>query len=176
MTTLTDRQMRVKIHELLTAWNSHDVAAVTAEFTEDVMWGDPSTPQPLMGKKPVAAHLVDTFTTLPDFHLDEADFQLFTDAKNSRAITTWCFTGTNTGVSRETGMPASGRHVTIRGATRMHFRDDQICELEFHYDMLEFLQQLGALPRTDQFGFKALMVADMVVARAARRVRAGLRR
>jgi steroid delta-isomerase-like uncharacterized protein len=176
MTTLTERQMREKIDELLTAWNARDIAALTAHFTEDMLWSDPGTPEPLMGRKAIAAHLADWFTMLPDFHLDEEEFQVFTDAKNSRAITTWCSTGTNKGGSKETGMPASGKHVTLRGATRVHFREDKVCEYEFHFDMLGFLQQVGALPRTDAFGFKALMAADIAVTRAAERVRETLRR
>lgn len=176
MTTLTDRQMRERIEELLTAWNRRDVAALTAQFTEDVLWSDPGTPEPLMGRKAIAAHLADWFTMLPDFHLDEDEFHVFTDAKSSRAVTTWRSTGTHKGSSKETGMPASGRHATMRGATRVEFREDKVCEYEFHFDMLGFLQQVGALPRTDALGFKALMAADIAVGRAAGRVRETLRR
>jgi hypothetical protein len=57
--------------------------------------------------------------------------------------------------------------VTISGTVLSKYRDGLISEYAIVYDALDFMQQLGALPRTDGIGFKALVMLDVMAGKAA---------
>ncbi|MFE1443954.1 ester cyclase [Streptomyces sp. NPDC058739] len=65
------------------------------------------------------------------------------------AVDEGVYTGTNTGPlqlpSGET-LPATGRHVRLRGVDLATVRDDHIVSYRVYYDQMAFLEQLGLLP------------------------------
>lgn len=176
MPSMDEQQLRDLAHDLLKAWNAHDVAAIGGHLSSDVTWTDPALTEPIHGREEAVAHLTDTFRVFPDLHLDEDTFRVLVDTATSMVATTWTSTGTHRGSSKGLTLPPTGRTIELSGATVVRLRGSRICDYEFHYDMLDLMQQLGALPRTDRLGFKALVMADLVVTRAADRVKETLHR
>jgi ketosteroid isomerase-like protein len=57
------------------AWNAHDVDAISALMTDDVLYEDPGATEPLTrGREPVEDWARTAFRAVPDMHL--ASFQL----------------------------------------------------------------------------------------------------
>jgi steroid delta-isomerase-like uncharacterized protein len=162
----TEARLRAIADEVFAAWNDHDPDAILDHLTEDVAWMEPVLDGPIRGKEAVAAHLRDTFTAYPDLHLLEDEFHLFPDPAQSASVSVWTVTGTNTGPSKETGLPATGKSVRFSGANFARVRDDRISEYVLFYDALDLLQQVGALPKSDGLGFKALVMADVMIGKA----------
>ena len=166
---MTEARLRAIADELFEAWNDHDPDAILDHLTEDVVWMEPTLDAPIRGKEAVTAHLRDTFTAYPDLRLLEDEFHVFPDVAQSASMSTWTVTGTNTGPSKETGLPATGKSVRFSGANFARMRDDRISEYVLIYDALDLLQQVGALPKSDGLGFKALVMADVVIGKATDR-------
>jgi steroid delta-isomerase-like uncharacterized protein len=66
-------------------------------------------------------------------------------AKGEKLVKYWRFTGTHTGVFF--GIPATGKKVDLIGCTITKMVDGKITEENDFFDNLEFLQQLGLIPR-----------------------------
>ncbi len=164
-TRLTEAQMRALNDELFDAWNRHDIEGVLQHLQPDVLWVDPSLDEPAHGKVGAAASMANTFTAFPDFHLPADDFEAFYDAERQAGIGVWTARGTMTG-RLDTGVPATGKPVTVRGATLIRFRDGLISEYRFMYDALDMMQQMGLLPKATGVGFKALVMADVFAGKA----------
>lgn len=162
---LTEAQMRVLGDELLDAYNRHDVEALIAHHTDDVVWTEPTLPTPAHGKAEVAAALRDTFTAFPDLQVPRDGFRLYPDVEDQSAVVTWTLVGTMTG-PLQNGVPATGRTVRMSGANLARFRDGLISEYSFYYDSLAMMQQLGLLPKSTGLGFKAIVMADVAAGKA----------
>ena len=57
----------------------------------------------------------------------------------------WIFEGTHTG--EFFGIAATGKHVKVEGVTLVRMEGDRIAEEQDFFDNLEFMQQLGLIPR-----------------------------
>ena len=66
-------------------------------------------------------------------------------AKGEKLVKYWRFTGTHTGVFF--GIPATGKKVDLIGCTITKMVNGKITEENDFFDNLEFLQQLGLMPR-----------------------------
>jgi steroid delta-isomerase-like uncharacterized protein len=79
------------------------------------------------------------------------DFQMTVDeviVDGDRVVTRWHWTGTHTGDAPISGIPATGRSVTMTGATVCHNGEDGKTFEEWMFgDWLGELQQLGVIPR-----------------------------
>jgi steroid delta-isomerase-like uncharacterized protein len=163
---MTKAKLRTIADEMFRAWNDHDVQAILDHLTDDVVYTDPGLEEPARGKEAVRAHIEDTFSSFPDFTVLEDDYHLFTGEDESTAVTTWTVKGTMTGSALETGIPATGKGMTLSGTNLIRFEDGLISEYVLVYDALYLLQQLGVMPKTDGLGFKAIVLADVLVGRA----------
>lgn len=164
-TRLTEEQLRSLNDELFEAWNRHDIEGVLQRLHPDVLWIDPSLDEPAHGKVGAAASMANTFTAFPDFHLPADDFESFYDVEAQSGVVVWTARGTMTG-RLDTGVPATGKPVSVRGATLLRFSDGLISEYRFMYDALDMMQQMELLPKSTGIGFKALVMADVVAAKA----------
>ena len=163
MSTLSEAQMRELSDEMLDVYNRHDIETWVEHLTEDVVWTEPTLPEPAHGKQAVAAALRDTFTAFPDLRV--SDLKVYPDVEGQSAVVTWSLTGTMTG-ALENGTPATGRRVQMSGANVAHFRDGLLREYTLYYDSLAMMQQLGLLPKSTGLGFKAIVMADVVALKA----------
>lgn len=162
----TEAQIRVVAEAVFRAWNDHDVEAILAHLADDVVWSEPSLDEPTRGKLAVAADLKDTFTTFPDLHFPVEGYQVFPSADQEASVGTWTLTATMTGSSKRVGVPATGKSVLISGTVLTRFSEGLISEYTTYYDMLDFMQQLGLLPKSNGLGFKAVVMADLVAGKA----------
>jgi steroid delta-isomerase-like uncharacterized protein len=65
--------------------------------------------------------------------------------QGDKLVKYWNFKGKHTGVFF--GIPATGKDVNIDGATLVRMENGKIAEERDFYDNLEFMQQLGLIPR-----------------------------
>lgn len=163
---MTEAQMHAVSEAMFRAWNDHDIEAILAHLADDVVWSEPSLDEPARGKPAVAADLKDTFTTFPDLQLPEEGYQIFPSADLEASVATWTLTATMTGFSKAAGVPATGNSVRISGTVLTRFREGLISEYTTYYDMLDFMQQLGLLPKSNGLGFKAVVMADVFAGKA----------
>jgi steroid delta-isomerase-like uncharacterized protein len=164
-TRLTEAQMRALNEDLFEAWNRHDIEGVLKHMQPDVLWVDPTLDEPAHGKVGAAASMANTFTAFPDFHLPADDFEAFYDVDAQSAVAVWTARGTMTG-RLDTGVPATGRPVDVRGSTLVRLRDGLVSEYRFMFDALDMMQQMGLLPKSTGVGFKALVMADVMAGKA----------
>jgi steroid delta-isomerase-like uncharacterized protein len=178
-TSTTEARMREVGDATFTAWNDHDVDRILEYLTDDIVWKDPSLATPLHGKEAVAADLKDTFAAFPDMRFDEGDFHMFCDTELGLCLVTWTLTATMTGSFETTGLPATGKPVKASGVLVNRFRDGLVSEYTNHFDSLDFMQQLGLLPKSDGMAFKGLVLADVLAVKAeplVERARKAIRR
>jgi steroid delta-isomerase-like uncharacterized protein len=69
--------------------------------------------------------------------------QIFADGDN--LVKYWQFKGKHTGTFF--GIPATGKDVDVIGCTIVKMKDGKIAEEQDFMDNLEFMQQLGLIPR-----------------------------
>jgi len=162
---LTEAEIRSIATRVLEAWNAHDVEAILEHIHPDIVWANPTLPQPVHGKEAVSKELRNTFTAFPDFHVPSDDFQLYVDTAGQTAASTWTFTGTMTG-RLDTGVPPTGRSVRMRGADQARYRDGLISEFTQFFDSYELMEQLGMVPKATGLVFKAIVLADVMAGRA----------
>ena len=165
-TRLTTEELLVLSTEALGRWNAHDADGLVEHLTDDVVWTFPLQEEPLHGPAAVREDLEDMFTAFPDLRIPEDGFVPFVDTERQLTMQRWVMTGTMTGPSRSAGLPATGRSVWIAGSTFCRVRAGSIWEWTTTYDALDFMQQIGLLPRSDGMGFKAVVMADVLAGKA----------
>jgi len=66
-------------------------------------------------------------------------------AQGDKLVKQWVFKGKHTGVFF--GIPATGKSISLQGSTIAKIVDGKIVEEQDYFDNLDFLQQLGLMPR-----------------------------
>ena len=154
---MTGTQMRSAIAAFVKAWNDHDVEAIMAKTTTDVVWASANAPGPARvahGREAAAADVRAGLAALPDMQMATEDLHIFTTDDASVGFSTWTTTGTMTGPLE--GMAPTGKSARVRGVCQYKFRDGLIAEHTMVYDRMDMCQQLGLLPYEEDLGFKAL--------------------
>lgn len=126
------------------AWSSGDAERVLDFLTEDIIYEDvPNVDNEWAtvsrGQEEMRKALVENFTAMPDFELEIHSVRTTDDG----AATEWTMTGTQTG--DYPGLPATGRSISVRGASFIRFEEGKIAWDRDYYDMYQFLAQLGAV-------------------------------
>ncbi len=65
--------------------------------------------------------------------------------QDNKLVKHWNFKGTHTGVFF--GIPATGKTVSLDGTTLVRMQDGKIAEERDFFDNLDFMQQLGLMPK-----------------------------
>jgi len=160
---LTEAELLAGADESLKAWNEHDIDAILAGLTDDVIVSQPGE-ETIRGKTALAASLKETFTAFPDFHLIPEEWHVFPGVDKQSFVTTWTYTATMTGPLKS--VPATGKPLVVSGAAVCLIRDGLVRQYTQYWDDLGLMQQLSLLPKTDGFGFKALVAARLLAGRA----------
>jgi steroid delta-isomerase-like uncharacterized protein len=125
--------------DLITAWESHHPAAVTALFTDDCMYEDVALGAINRGKAELEAFTSEVFATFPDFKLEyKAGF-----VADGWASWEWVMSGTHQGNSP--GLPATGKPFSVRGASILELHEGKIRRNSDYWDMATFLRQVGLM-------------------------------
>jgi steroid delta-isomerase-like uncharacterized protein len=129
----------------LTAWNAHDVEAILAMCTEDVVWDDPALPETYHGHEGVRRFIAATFRCFPDVQIEELE-PPYASATAPRALSPYRFTATMRGPWEPTGIAPTGRAIAFEGIDQWEFRDQRMCRYDTKYDLLGVARQMGVLP------------------------------
>ncbi len=110
-----------------------------SNFTKDVVLH--ASPADVVGIDSARAYYVNYLTGFSDVIFTVKD--VF--GMNNKLVKHWNFKGTHTGVFF--GIPATNKKVDIDGVTLVRMENGKIAEEGDFLDNLEFMQQLGLIPR-----------------------------
>jgi steroid delta-isomerase-like uncharacterized protein len=118
-------------------WSAHDLDRLLQLFTEDVVYEDVTMGVVNRGKSELRTFGEGFIAGFPD-----VTFELRSRfANGASGGAEWVMRGTHTGDSP--GMPRTGKHVEVRGASMFEFAGDKIRRCSDYWDMSTFLKQLG---------------------------------
>lgn len=121
-------------------WNNGKWELAVESYHDDIVVHTPTHPHPLHGRDEFKEMWSDLHTGYPDFHIDIHD--IFADG--DKVAVRFTMTGTNTGPL--SGMPATGKPVTIKELGLFRFRGERIEEIWFMTDSMAIGKQLGFIP------------------------------
>jgi steroid delta-isomerase-like uncharacterized protein len=127
----------------LNAWNALDGEAVASLCSEEVVWSDPSSPEPFIGRKGVLEFVEITRRAFPDFHVTETALPYFLPAC-TRVLSPYRMTGTMLGTMN--AFAPTGRRISVSGIDDWTFRDGLLWRYDSYYDTIDVARQLGIMP------------------------------
>lgn len=121
-------------------FNEGKLEIVGACVCSDVVHSLVGSPD-MHGLEGMKQYIITLRTAFPDLHeqLDEII------AEDDKAVLRGTLSGTHLGVLRD--IPATGNKITMPFVTVLHFRNDKISRAWTVLDRLEYMQQLGVIPR-----------------------------
>jgi steroid delta-isomerase-like uncharacterized protein len=128
-------------HNLIEAWNSHDIDRIAAFYAPDYEDVDVARPNVQHGTddfRRVAAYYL---RALPDLHITLDDLIV---GEDGRAALAWTWRGTHKGTLMK--IPPTGRTVTVRGTTLLTLADGKIQRSVRIWDVAGLLRAVGLLP------------------------------
>jgi ketosteroid isomerase-like protein len=136
-------RLRFWADRFLDAWNASDAAGVAALCTEDVVWTDPSAPEPFAGRAGVREFVRLTVDAFPDLHIVETSPPRWIPA-SATVLSPYRMTGTMLG-PMDVFAP-TGRRVCVDGVDEWTFRGELLCGYRTYYDTIDAARQLGIMP------------------------------
>lgn len=120
------------------AWNDHDADALVALFAEGGTYNNPATGQVLTGEA-IGRFAQGVFAAYPD-----VSWELISIGDNGAGLVArqWLMRGTNTGPGLD-GTPATGRTLTLPGASFNQVKGDKIRSEQDYFDQKTIDEQLG---------------------------------
>jgi len=141
--------MTIKVEKIvkdhLAAYNSHDVEKMASFWTDDIVLDD-NTVGIIRGKQELKSWVGDIFTAVPDVKKELKSF--FNTSR--QAVCEMVESGTQTGVLGR--IPATGKRYSIPIVWIIEMRDDKISRLAAYCNALDFIQQLGLMPKSQTTG------------------------
>jgi steroid delta-isomerase-like uncharacterized protein len=125
--------------QFMEAENSHDIDKILSLVTDDVVIEDVAWGIVMKGKDAVRQSYSDFLKAIPDFKLEPKSW-IITD--KSFAIET-IFSGTQKGDFP--GLPATGKHFTIRGCSFGEIQNGKVKGRRDYWDSASMLRQLGVM-------------------------------
>jgi steroid delta-isomerase-like uncharacterized protein len=129
----------------LNAWNALDGEAVASLCTEEVVWNDPSTPEPLIGRGGVLEFVEMTGRAFPDFHVTETAPPYFLP-DCTRVLSPYHMTGAMLGPMN--AFAPTGRNLSVSGVDDWTFKNGLLDRYYSYYDTIDVARQLGIMPQS----------------------------
>ena len=123
----------------LDALNAHDVEAVLACFTEDVVFTDVGTGQVARGRNELRAMTQGLFATFSDLRIER------TSAVTDGTVLAHEFTMSGVHSGSVPGLEATGKSFSLPGAVVAELRDGRIRRATEYWNMTDLLTQVGVL-------------------------------
>jgi predicted ester cyclase len=124
------------------AWNKHDVPAVSATMTDDVVFSEQSAPADRVGKKEVSKATEEMLKGFPDCKID----QTAAWAAGDYVISSGRFTGTNTGDMPSMKLKKTGKSVSLEYYMVTKLAAGKVKNVWLFSNGMAFAGQLGLLP------------------------------
>ena len=121
-------------------WNHQNLDAVDGFIAADFVQHDPQIANGVRGIEAYKQFVRYYLAAFPDLHFT-VENQL---SEGSTVATRWTVTGTHSGDL--SGIPATGRPISLTGITCSRLVDGKFVESWSNWDALGMLQQLGAIP------------------------------
>lgn len=132
--------------EFIAAWNAHDPDRAVALLSDDVVWKDVGSPEPIHGKAAARQYLQSWFTAFPDLKAVVKNRVVAEDQVAAEVG----FTGTNTGplqmAAGAPAIPATGKKVTGQGTYFVRIQNGKGVEVHSYPDAAGLMMQLGLMP------------------------------
>jgi steroid delta-isomerase-like uncharacterized protein len=132
--------------EFIAAWNAHDADRALALLSNDVVWQDVASPEPLRGKPAIRQYLQGWFTAFPDLNATVKN-RVVTEDQVAAEV---AFTGTNNGplqmMPGAPAIPATGKKVMGKGTYFVRVRNGRGVEVHTYPDAAGLMMQLGMMP------------------------------
>ena len=122
------------------AWSSHDTEKVLSLFTDNCVYEDVTFGVINHGKEELRGFANGVFAGIPDFkvHLTSRF------SAGTWAGMEWVMSGTHKGDFP--GMPATGKHFSVRGITILELQAGKIRRNSDYWDAAGVMRQVGLLP------------------------------
>lgn len=117
-----------------------DLDAVLAVFDDNIVYEDVPFGVRVEGKQTVAGFCGQFMAAVPDFRQELTACSRMGDT----GCMEWVMSFTHSGDLP--GLPATGKHFTVRGMTAVELRGDKIVRSSSYYDLATVLRLAGALP------------------------------
>jgi steroid delta-isomerase-like uncharacterized protein len=121
------------------SWNRHDADAIVGAFVEGGTYNNPNVDQPLTGAA-IGDFAKSVFAAFPDMSLEIITIG---DAGGGLVALQWVLRGTNTG-KLGASTPATGRRVTLPGASFVQVEGDKIRSERTYHDRQIVDEQLAS--------------------------------
>ena len=165
--TMDQQRVRSQVEALFDALNSHDVDGTVALMTDDVLWKDPSSSDPLRGHDAVAERVRAMFRAFGEIHLELHD--IYEAAVDAKAASHWRMQARLTGTLDPPGFAPTGRTADIEGACLYEFRDGKFAKHTIIYDTTDMAVQLGLMPSQDSAQSRMMVRMQRLSAKFRRR-------
>ena len=122
-------------------WNAQDASGIVAYFADDdCVYEDAALGRVNVGKAQIEEFLRETFTAIPDFHLEIHDLVVAGD----RFANQWTMSGTDHGMVP--GLPATKQRFSVRGASVGTLAGERLVRNSDYWNLADVLVQIGILP------------------------------
>ena len=128
--------LRPPVSQWIEAFNSHNVAAIVALYTEDAELFDAGMKYPRRGRREIKRWFSTRFSSMPSITYTPGQ-QVFTEIE--QVAVTWTVSGCG---PRLLGPVRLSRPFRIDGVSVFVLRDGLICRQRGYYDHLSVLEQL----------------------------------
>ena len=115
-------------------------------MTDDIVYRDAASPQPMRGHAEVRAFIEHMWTAVPDFTFANPTGP-YLAADGSGGVLCWHATGTLTGPSGN-GQAPTGKRAEFDGVDIQRYRDGKVYQLQTIFDSMGLARQFGLLPES----------------------------
>jgi steroid delta-isomerase-like uncharacterized protein len=135
MTTAADPM--VALGPYIEGWQARNVDLILSACTDDIVFDESPTPEPVRGKEAFREYLTSMFEAFPDLTLEATNV---TPAAE-QVWAEWVMKGTQRGDLM--GIPAKGKRMDLRGCSVFVTRGGKLAEERLYWDAATLQQQLG---------------------------------
>ncbi len=123
-------------------WNTGNRECMASILATGVLFEDPISAKPIVGRDKLAQHRSALRAAFPDLHVTVKNLY----ADGNVVISDWTFTGTFKAMwalPDGTRIPPTNKVVTYAGLTRYRFENGKIMEITLFYNTLDLNRQIG---------------------------------
>ena len=145
------------------AWAARDLDRLTAVYTPDAAWEDPSIDAPVQGHAELRAFFAGIIAAIPDVEIHQE--VVYADDGATSCASQWRMTGTFSGRLPGSALSPTGDHVEYTGVAVIGLRDGKINHVQQYPDLITLQRQIGALPPVGSRAERLLMRLQAMSAR-----------
>ena len=135
--------LKARTQQIFDMFNTHDIHAAAAHFSEDAELHDVAVQRPTIGPEQIAAVYARQIVAIPDSYVHVERMV----AEGDTVVVEWTLSGTHRG--KMMGIPATGKHVSFKGVSLMRYHKNMVVADTRMWDVAGLLRQIGLLPNQE---------------------------